>query len=295
MSNKKAKRERKQAKESQKHESDKERLERLAKNTDFKLLKPFGPSFGLFHVPSEVTEALIKASDEILEDRNRIDWGGNLVGQIAEEPWISNEKLEELGILGYLEGMLYNYVWNGLKADGQELEALECKVDHAWIVSQYENEYNPIHFHTYCDLSSVIWLKAPPFDHRSKEGDLPEYKFSRDGMIEFVYKTACPTGLEKGSLSFSPEPGKMAIFPSNLLHTVYPFQGPGERRSIAFNSHWQARLKGGKVFDKSFRMKSDQKHEEYQKTLKSKNEESGFAKRKQGSPSSGASEKENES
>ena len=293
MSGKKAKKERKQAKESQKYESDKERLERLAKNTDFKLMKPFGPSFGVFHVPSEVTEALIKASDEILEDRNRIDWGGNLVGQIAEEPWISNEKLEEIGILGYLEGMLYNYVWNGLQADGHELEALECRVDHAWVVSQYENEYNPVHFHTYCDLSSVIWLKVPPFDHRSKEGNLPEYKYSRDGMIEFVYKTACPTGLEKGSLSFSPEPGKMTIFPSNLLHTVYPFQGPGERRSIAFNSHWQARLKSGKVFDKSFRMKSDQKHEDYVKTLKSKNEESGFAKRKQGSLDSGASEKEN--
>ena len=292
MSGKKAKRERKEAKE---NESDKERLERLAKNTDFKLMKPFGPSFGLFHAPSEVTELLLKASDEVLEDRNRIDWGNNLVGQIAEEPWISNEKLEEIGVLAYLEGMLYNYVWNGLQADGHELEALECKVDHAWIVSQYENEYNPIHFHTYCDLSSVMWLKVPPFDHRSKEGNLPEYKFSRDGMIEFVYKTACPTGLEKGSLSFSPEPGKMTIFPSNLLHTVYPFQGPGERRSIAFNSHWQARLKGGKVFDKSFRMKSDQKHEDYQKTLKSKNEESGFAKRKQGSPSSGASEKEDKS
>ena len=295
MSSKKAKKERKEAKNAQKNESDKERLERLAKSTDFKLMKPFGPSFGLFHVPSEITEILIKASDEILEDRNRIDWGGNLVGQISEEPWISNEKLEEIGVLAYLEGMLYNYVWNGLKADGHDLEALECKLDHAWIVSQYENEYNPIHFHTYCDLSSVIWLKTPAFDHRSKEGDLPEYKFSRDGMIEFVYKTACPTGLEKGSLSFTPEPGKMTIFPSNLLHTVYPFQGPGERRSIAFNSHWQAQLKGGKVFDKSFRMKSDQKNEEYQKTLKSKNEESGFAKRKQGSSGSGDSEKENKS
>ena len=293
MSSKKAKKERKEAKNAQKNESEKERLERLAKNTDFKLMKPFGPSFGLFHVPSEVTELLIKASDEILEDRNRIDWGQNLVGQIKEEPWISNEKLEELGLLGYLEGMLYNYVWNGLKADGHDLEALECNLDHAWIVSQYENEYNPVHFHTYCDLSSVIWLKVPPLDHRSKERNLPEYKFSRDGMIEFVYKTACPTGLEKGSLSFTPEPGKLTIFPSNLLHTVYPFQGPGERRSIAFNSHWQARLKSGKLFDKSFRMKSDQKHEEYQKTLKSKNEESGFAKRKQGSPDSGASEKEN--
>ena len=40
-------------------------------------------------------------------------------------------------------------------------------------------------------------------------------------------------------------------------------------------------------------MKSDQKHEDYQKTLKSKGEESGFAKRKKGSPDSGASEKEN--
>jgi hypothetical protein len=290
MSGKKAKKERKEAKA---NESDKERLERLAKNTDFKLLKPFGPAFGLFHVPSEVTKALIKASDEILEDRNRVDWGGNLVGQIAEEPWISNEKLKEIGILGYLEGMLYNYVWNGLQADGHELEALEVQLDHAWIVSQYENEYNPVHFHTYCDLSSVIWLKVPDFSDRSKIGKLPDYKFQRDGMIEFLYKTACPGGLEKGSLSFTPEPGKMAIFPSNLLHTVYPFQGPGERRSIAFNSHWNARLKGGKMFDKSLRMKSDQKHEKYQETLKSKNEESGFAKRKQGSLDSGTSEKEN--
>ena len=292
MSGKKAKQARKEAKE---NESDKERLERLANKTDFKLMKPFGPSFGLFHVPSEVTEALIKKSDEILQDRNRIDWGKNLVGQISEEPWISNEDLDEIGALKYLEGMLYNYVWNALSADGHELEVLEVNLDHAWIVSQYENEYNPVHFHTYCDLSSVIWLKAPAFDHRSKTGNLPEYKFSRDGMIEFVYKTACPTGLEKGSLSFTPEPGKLAIFPSNLLHTVYPFQGPGERRSIAFNSHWNARLKGGKVFDKSFRMKSDQKHEEYAKTLTSKGEESGFAKRKQGSPDSGASEKEDKS
>ena len=42
-------------KEAKENESDKERLERLAKNTDFKLLKPFGPSFGIFHAPSEVT------------------------------------------------------------------------------------------------------------------------------------------------------------------------------------------------------------------------------------------------
>jgi uncharacterized protein (TIGR02466 family) len=292
MSAKNAKKARQEAKE---NETDQEKLKRLAEATKFKLLKPFGPSFGMFEMPDEVTKALLKKSDEILEDKNRVDWGKNLVGQIAEEPWISNEQLEEIGALKYLEGMLYNYVWSALAADGHELEKLEVNLDHAWVVSQYENEYNPIHFHTYCDLSSVLYLKVPSFDDRSKEGKLPEYKFQRDGMIEFVYKTACPTGMEKGSLSFMPEPGKLVIFPSNLLHTVYPFKGSGERRSIAFNSHWNAQLKGGKIFDKSFRMKSDQKNEEYQKTLGSKGEISGFAKSKQGSLSSGASEKENES
>ena len=289
MSGKNAKKARKEAKE---NESEQDKLKRLAEATEFKLMKPFGPSFGMFVMPDEMTKALLKKSDEILEDRNRVDWGKNLVGQIAEEPWISNKDLDEIGALKYLEGMLYNYVWNALAADGHQVELLEVSLDHAWVVSQYEGEYNPIHFHTYCDLSSVLYLKVPPLDERSKNKELPDYKFSRDGMIEFVYKTACPTGLEKGSLSFTPEPGKLVIFPSNLLHTVYPFKGEGERRSIAFNSHWNARLKGGKVFDKSFRMKSEQENEEYAKALTTKGEESGFAKRKQGSPDSGASEKE---
>ena len=290
MSSKKAKKERKEKKL---NESKEEKLMRLAKETEFQLLKPFGPFIGMFDMPDEIVQALIKKSDEILEDRNRIDWGNNLVGQISEEPWISNEDLDEIGALKYLEGMLHNYVWNSLTADGVELENLECHLDHAWVVSQYENEYNPVHFHTYCDLSSVLYLKIPPFDERAKNKELPDYKYTRDGMIEFIYKTACPSGMEKGSMSFTPAPGKLVIFPSNLLHTVYPFRGDGERRSIAFNSHWQAKLKNGKLFDKSFRMKSDQSDPRYKESLKSKDEESGFAKRKQGSPDSGASEKEN--
>ena len=286
MSGKRAKQARKEAKE---NESPEERLQRLAKETKFNLIKPFGPFVGMFTMPPEITQALIEKTDEILKNKDRVDWGKNLVGQIAEEPWISNEDLDEIGALKYLEGMLYNYVWNALKSDGHELEELRVDLDHAWIVSQYADEYNPIHFHTYCDISSVLYLKVPSFADRSKDGKLPGYKHQRDGMIEFVYKTACPTGLEKGSMSFVPEPGALVQFPSNLLHTVYPFKGEGERRSIAFNSHWNARLKNGKMFDKSMRMKADQKHEEYVKTLTSKGEESGFAEREQGSPDSGDS------
>ena len=49
------------------------------------------------------------------------------------------------------------------------------------------------------------------------------------------------------------------------------------------------------MFDKAMRPPSDQNHEEYKKTLKSKGEVSGFAKRKQRSLDSGDSEAKNES
>ena len=289
MSGKKAKKERKELKL---NESESEKLERWSRTTDFKLIKPFGPHIAMVQAPSDILEKMIKLTDEILEDENRVDWGGHLVGQVAEEPWVSNKQLEELGLLKYFNGLLYNYVWNSLKMEGQDVEQLQVNLDHMWIVSQYENEYNPIHFHTYCDLSSVMWLKVPKWERREK---LPAYKTQRDGHIEFVYKTACPGAMERGSMSLNPEPGASVLFPSNLLHTVYPFQGPGERRSVAFNSHWQAILKNGKMIDKSYRQQIDQTTEEYQKTLKSKGEVSGFAERKQGSLGSGDSEAKDES
>ena len=33
-----------------------------------------------------------------------------------------------------------------------------------------------------------------------------------------------------------PEVGKFILFPNYMLHTVYPFYGPGERRSFSFNA-----------------------------------------------------------
>ena len=33
----------------------------------------------------------------------------------------------------------------------------------AWIVIQWEGEYNPIHIHTECALSTVLYLKVPEF------------------------------------------------------------------------------------------------------------------------------------
>ena len=42
--------------------------------------------------------------------------------------------------------------------------------------------------------------------------------------------------LDKGVWGFNPQVGDLFIFPSYLLHTVYPFIGNEERRSLAFNA-----------------------------------------------------------
>ena len=69
----------------------------------------------------------------------------------------------------------------------------------------------------------------------------------------------------------------LLLFPSNLLHTVYPFKGDGERRSVAFNSQWSAIKHDGSPLDKSVRIPTDQDHEKYREKLRSKGEVSRYA------------------
>ena len=50
----------------------------------------------------------------------------------------------------------------------QETWTYASEVNSAWVVSQYENEYNPIHNHTGCDVSGVIYLKTPDVKGKKK-------------------------------------------------------------------------------------------------------------------------------
>ena len=75
-------------------------------------------------------------------------------------------------------------------------------------------------------------LKVPEFIPR----DIPG-KGNNDGNIAFSYHSSNPgTDLDQGMLEITPVEGMMYIWPARLFHTVWPFQGKGERRSIAFNA-----------------------------------------------------------
>ena len=42
--------------------------------------------------------------------------------------------------------------------------------------------------------------------------------------------------MSNGHKSYKPKVGDFYIFPNYLYHSVNPFYGPGERRSISFNA-----------------------------------------------------------
>ena len=95
-----------------------------------------------------------------------------------------------------------------------------------WSVSQYENEYNPQHNHSHCQISAVLYLKVPAMKPRNILTNQKE----KDGQIEFTFCTN-DSIFTTGSFVVRLK-GMCLLFPNSLNHQVYPFQGSGERRSI---------------------------------------------------------------
>jgi len=182
-------------------------------------------------------------TDNIIEDKKSLSHGQNLAGVIDKELKIYKSDMDEAGVDQLLESCVKSYVVHCARQHGmfKEHYVIDSNVNSAWVVSQYANEYNPIHNHTGCEISAVIYLKVPNVKGRrnlqSKKG-----KGDSDGDISFVYCTASQRNediFEKGLVQITPKPGLMLMFPSYLGHTVYPFIGEGERRCIAYNATYR--------------------------------------------------------
>ena len=107
----------------------------------------------------------------------------------------------------------------------------EIKILNLWVVRQFKGEYNPIHYHE-GDLSGVGYLKLPKGMTNNKL--VKNKKFKTNGTIDFING-------QKGFLSKSiynvvPKLKELIIFPNYLMHTAYPFNIKGERRSFSFNA-----------------------------------------------------------
>ena len=209
----------------------------------FDVQKHFGPLFASVQLADDVTNAMIKMTDKIIKDKKSESHGQSLAGVIDKELRIYKSDMDEFGVDQMLESCLRSYITHCAKVHlmFQETWTYASEVNSAWVVSQYENEYNPIHNHTGCDVSGVIYLKTPDVKGRrnieSKKG-----RPDNDSDITFVHSAIGNRNfdvLEKGIITMTPQPGQMVMFPSYLLHTVYPFIGKEERRCIAFNGTYR--------------------------------------------------------
>ena len=188
-----------------------------------KNIKPFGPSIGKTKISKKFSDKLNNEFD-IKSNSKKIDYSSKLASQIKNELKISNNFIKK-----NLEKELIKNIIKFLSND-KIRNIKKIKILNLWVVRQFKGEYNPIHYHE-GDLSGVGYLKLPKGMTNNKM--VKNKKLKTNGTIDFING-------QKGFLSKSiynvvPKIGDLLIFPNYLMHTAYPFNIEGERRSFSFN------------------------------------------------------------
>jgi hypothetical protein len=199
---------------------------------DTTMLSPFGPRILRIDLPDNIIQRINDLGDN---QQNKVNMDNRLAGQIKDEPELTDEEMDSIGIKQIFLDIGHQYVDTIFHTNYNIADfKFDMKFVSGWIVNQKENEYNPVHAHSNCSISAVLYLKVPEFKPRGYTG-----KKNIDGHIEFINSTVDSSRLSIGNFLVKPKVGQLHMFPSTLLHTVYPFQGSGERRSLAFNLDYE--------------------------------------------------------
>ena len=206
------------------------------------------------NLPKAMLDELNAHVDEHRE--KMADYSGNLVGQIkqtekSQQLSLDREHPTVQGLMNLLgsAGRAFLKTYAGQipmegGADAFDKAPVDCFS--MWTVHSYEGDYNPLHDHDVsydqkCMAFSVIlYCMVPP--QIAKLGGstkLHSNGGATDGCTYFTWGTN--TGADHLTLKpktdryVVPEEGKFLIFPSWLNHSVAPFYGPGERRTLSAN------------------------------------------------------------
>jgi len=114
------------------------------------------------------------------------------------------------------------------------LDTLRMEAE-GWVNVNPPGALNAPHDHPGWHWSGSYYVQAPP-----SEGSTPT-----EGCIEFLNSRTNLRVMPSVDLPFMrskvhvrPLAGLLLLFPSHLLHWVYPHAGPGDRVSVAFNARW---------------------------------------------------------
>ena len=199
----------------------------MNKEGNLNIIRPFGPSIGSTDIPKTLIDKINNFIDELIKDKNKskkLDHGKYLAGQVTQEIKLPKEIIDG-ELLNFLSKITKVFVEGLTDKKVTKFEIISC-----WVVRQFQNEYNPIHWHN-GHISGAGYLKLPNNFGASKQ----EKDKNAHGRISFTHGTR--QFLSLATITRKPEIGKIYLFPNYLMHSVYPFYGEGERRSISFNAY----------------------------------------------------------
>ena len=203
----------------------------MSETKDFKIIKRFGPSILKVKIPDDLLKNLNDYIDKIIEDKKKsadLNHGENLVADVTQEFRLEPEVITENGWTKFLGFNVRKWIFSEMGVKISKFHVRNC-----WVVRQFENEFNPTHWHN-GHISGAGFLKVP-----KTLGEFKQKKQTKDfrgGTLQLIHGS-------RQFMSFStyniiPKVGDFYFFPHYLMHTVFPFTGTkDERRSISFNAN----------------------------------------------------------
>ena len=211
-------------------------------------------------MPDAMVSGLNTYLDELMEQEDRTSHAGTLVGQIGHGQQLTMDHNDpKLADYCQMSGILATEYLKNFGSIGNNIGERQIGIDELWSVHSYERDYNPIHDHgtkTIMGISCTSWTKVPQQILDQPTAGSPEYSLygasgDSDGCLAFNYGINSLLDVERlrppQSFVIKPEVGKFLMFPSWLQHMVYPFEGEGERRTVAANLNvWKVEEDGGR-------------------------------------------------
>ena len=195
----------------------------------FEIIKPFGPSIVKVTIPDQIISEMNSYINDLSRDEKKmssLDHGRQLAGNVLQEFRLDIEFMKKINWAEFLAKSCQKWLLDGHNISIKKFEIIE-----SWVVRQFKNDYNPIHYHD-GHISGVGYLKVPKnmgeTVQKSKKVNHNGKLVLIDGSKRFV---CTPTYV------ITPQVGDFYLFPSYMMHTVYPFSDTSEeRRSVSFNA-----------------------------------------------------------
>ena len=188
-----------------------------------KILSPFGPKIAIIKIPFNIIKKINNEVENIIRDKKKLknnDYSNKLVGQVEQEIELKNKFIKK-NLRSFISKSINQYIKKTINKKPKKI-----RIKNLWVVRQFKNDYNPIHFHS-GDISGVGYLKIP---NNLTQGNK---KIKTNGTIDFIHGSK--SFLNNSIFNHKPKVGDLILFPNHLMHTAYPFKSDGERRSFSFN------------------------------------------------------------